>query len=94
MSFLQNAGVAAVLLTRAHRGMTLVGREIPTVHVAASAREVFDVVGAGDTVIATLSLALGARIALPDAARLANFAAGVGGRQARHGHGHADRTGR
>jgi D-beta-D-heptose 7-phosphate kinase/D-beta-D-heptose 1-phosphate adenosyltransferase len=74
---LQNAGVAAVLLTRAHRGMTLVGREIPTVHVAASAREVFDVVGAGDTVIATLSLALGARIALPDAARLANFAAGV-----------------
>ena len=76
-AILRVAGVAAVLLTRAHRGMTLVGREIPTVHVAASAREVFDVVGAGDTVIATLSLALGARIALADAARLANFAAGV-----------------
>ena len=57
--------------------MTLVGKDIPTVHVAASAREVFDVVGAGDTVIATLSLALGAKLELAVAARLANSAAGV-----------------
>jgi D-beta-D-heptose 7-phosphate kinase/D-beta-D-heptose 1-phosphate adenosyltransferase len=76
-AILRTAGVSAVLLTRAHRGMTLVGREMATVHVAASAREVFDVVGAGDTVIATLSLALGAQLGLADAARLANFAAGV-----------------
>jgi len=76
-AILDQAGVAAVLLTRAHRGMTLVGRGIPAVHIAASAREVFDVVGAGDTVIATLSLALGAHLELAEAARLANFAAGV-----------------
>jgi len=47
------------------------------VHIEASAREVFDVVGAGDTVIATLSLALGAKLNMEEAARLANFAAGV-----------------
>lgn len=76
-SILSSSGVDAVLLTRAHRGMTLVGSSTATVHIQASAREVFDVVGAGDTVIATLSLALGAKLALADAARLANFAAGV-----------------
>jgi D-beta-D-heptose 7-phosphate kinase/D-beta-D-heptose 1-phosphate adenosyltransferase len=74
---LASAGVAAVLLTRAHRGMTLVQNGAPAQHIEASAREVFDVVGAGDTVIATLSLALGAGIDLPEAARYANFAAGV-----------------
>jgi D-beta-D-heptose 7-phosphate kinase/D-beta-D-heptose 1-phosphate adenosyltransferase len=77
LSILGSAGVEAVLLTRAHRGMTLVGGGGAAVHIEASAREVFDVVGAGDTVIATLSLALGARLDLAEAARLANFAAGV-----------------
>jgi D-beta-D-heptose 7-phosphate kinase / D-beta-D-heptose 1-phosphate adenosyltransferase len=76
-SILRSAGVEAVLLTRAHRGMTLVGTGMDTVHIEASAREVFDVAGAGDTVIATLSLALGAKLGLAEAARLANFAAGV-----------------
>jgi D-beta-D-heptose 7-phosphate kinase/D-beta-D-heptose 1-phosphate adenosyltransferase len=76
-AILADAGVGAVLLTRAHRGMTLVGTGVATVHIAASAREVFDVVGAGDTVIATLSLALGAGLGLTEGARLANFAAGV-----------------
>jgi D-beta-D-heptose 7-phosphate kinase / D-beta-D-heptose 1-phosphate adenosyltransferase len=77
VSILRSAGVGAVLLTRAHRGMTLVGATTETLHIEASAREVFDVVGAGDTVIATLSLALGAKLDLAEAARLANFAAGV-----------------
>jgi D-beta-D-heptose 7-phosphate kinase/D-beta-D-heptose 1-phosphate adenosyltransferase len=76
-SILRAAEVDAVLLTRAHRGMTLVGAGDGAVHIQASAREVFDVVGAGDTVIATLSLALGAKLELPVAARLANAAAGV-----------------
>ncbi len=76
-SILETAGVDAVLLTRAQRGMTLVGGGRPSVHIEASAREVFDVVGAGDTVIATLALALGAELDLAEAARLANFAAGV-----------------
>ncbi len=74
---LADARVAAVLVTRAHRGMTLVAGGVPAVHIEASAREVFDVVGAGDTVIATLSLALGAQLELPAASRLANLAAGV-----------------
>jgi D-beta-D-heptose 7-phosphate kinase/D-beta-D-heptose 1-phosphate adenosyltransferase len=76
-SILHSAGVDAVLLTRAHRGMTLVGAGRTVVHIEASAREVFDVVGAGDTVIATLALALGAGLDLAEAARLSNFAAGV-----------------
>lgn len=74
---LRTAGVGAVLLTRAHRGMTLMASDSPAVHIQASAREVFDVVGAGDTVIATLALGLGAKLDLAEAARLANFAAGV-----------------
>jgi D-beta-D-heptose 7-phosphate kinase / D-beta-D-heptose 1-phosphate adenosyltransferase len=76
-SILRDAGVKSVLITRGHRGMTLVSPDFDTVHIQASAREVFDVVGAGDTAIATLALALGARLALPEAARLANLAAGV-----------------
>ena len=76
-AILEDAAVDSVLLTRAHRGMTLVGLGRSAVHIEASAREVFDVVGAGDTVIATLSLALGAQIDIAEAARLANFAAGV-----------------
>jgi D-beta-D-heptose 7-phosphate kinase/D-beta-D-heptose 1-phosphate adenosyltransferase len=76
-SLLAKAAVAAVLVTRAHRGMTLVTAGGPVLHVEASAREIFDVVGAGDTVIATLSLALGAKLDLAECARLANYAAGV-----------------
>lgn len=76
-TILNSASVGAILLTRAHRGMTLVGHGYATLHLRASAREVFDVVGAGDTVIATLSLALGAGIPLSDAADLANRAAGI-----------------
>jgi D-beta-D-heptose 7-phosphate kinase/D-beta-D-heptose 1-phosphate adenosyltransferase len=76
-SILRDCGVDNVLLTRAQRGMTLVGRNLAASHIRASAREVFDVVGAGDTVIATLALALGAKLELPEAARLANVAAGI-----------------
>ncbi len=68
---------AGVLVTRAHRGMTLVQADETPLHIPTVAREVFDVVGAGDTVVATLALSLGAGHALSDAARLANAAAGV-----------------
>jgi D-beta-D-heptose 7-phosphate kinase / D-beta-D-heptose 1-phosphate adenosyltransferase len=77
LAILNDAGVESVLLTRAHRGMTLISPGGAALHIPASAREVFDVVGAGDTVIATLSLALGAGLPLSDAAKLANCAAGV-----------------
>lgn len=73
----QRAGIEAVLVTRAHRGMTLVGPHGQHEHIRASAREVFDVVGAGDTVVATLALSLGAGHPLTEAATLANLAAGI-----------------
>ncbi len=74
---LERAGLDAVLVTRAERGMTLVQRDAPVTHLAASARDVFDVVGAGDTVVATVALALGAGMPLAEAARIANAAGGL-----------------
>jgi D-beta-D-heptose 7-phosphate kinase / D-beta-D-heptose 1-phosphate adenosyltransferase len=67
----------AMLITRAEQGMTLVRRAGGPVHVRSVAREVFDVVGAGDTVSAALALALGAGAELEAAARIANAAAGI-----------------
>ena len=74
--FRDRAGCDSVLITRGEHGMTLLG---PTeqAQLAAEAREVADVTGAGDTVIATMTLALAAGASLLDAARLANKAAGV-----------------
>ncbi len=69
--------VDAVLVTRSKRGMTLVASNGAVYDFAAEAREVADVTGAGDTVVATLALALAAGAALPVAARLANIAAGI-----------------
>lgn len=66
----------ALLLTRSEEGMTLFTAAGAT-HEAAQAREVFDVSGAGDTVIATLAVMLAAGCSLPHAMRLANRAAGV-----------------
>jgi D-beta-D-heptose 7-phosphate kinase/D-beta-D-heptose 1-phosphate adenosyltransferase len=67
----------AALVTRGEHGMSLFERGRPPVHVSASAREVFDVTGAGDSVIATMALAVVAGATLPEAALLANCAAGV-----------------
>ncbi len=73
---LQRHGFGAVLVTRAQDGMSLVTpAEIR--HYPAEAKEVFDVSGAGDTVVATLAAALAVNIPLHDAARLANIAAGI-----------------
>ena len=69
--------VKAILITRGAAGMTLAERGAAVLHLPASAREVFDVSGAGDTVVATLALALAAKQTLADAARLANAAAGI-----------------
>jgi D-beta-D-heptose 7-phosphate kinase/D-beta-D-heptose 1-phosphate adenosyltransferase len=67
----------AVLVTRGEHGMSLFEKGRAPLHVPAAAREVFDVTGAGDSVIATMALALAAGAALPEAAALANCAAGV-----------------
>jgi rfaE bifunctional protein kinase chain/domain len=67
----------AALITRGEQGMSLFEPGRRPVHIPTAAREVFDVTGAGDTVIATIALARCARAGLPEAARLANLAAGV-----------------
>jgi D-beta-D-heptose 7-phosphate kinase/D-beta-D-heptose 1-phosphate adenosyltransferase len=67
----------ALLITRGERGMTLVRREAPPLHLPARAREVFDVTGAGDTVVALLAAALAADQDLEQAAQLANIGAGL-----------------
>ncbi len=74
---LRDAALDSILITRAEHGMTLVPRDEGATHLKACAREVFDVVGAGDTVVATLALALGSRRPLEESARLANVAAGL-----------------
>jgi len=66
-----------LLVTRSERGMTMVGKDIGVIDLPAEAREVFDVTGAGDTVIATLAAALGVGTDMADAAALANLAASL-----------------
>ncbi len=69
-------GIEALLLTRSEEGMTLFTAEKET-HESAMAREVYDVSGAGDTVIATLAVMLASGLSMADAMRWANRAAGV-----------------
>jgi D-beta-D-heptose 7-phosphate kinase/D-beta-D-heptose 1-phosphate adenosyltransferase len=74
------AGTAGALVTRGEEGMSLglrIGRRFSHWHVRATAREVFDVTGAGDTAIATLALALAAGALPHEAMALSNLAAGV-----------------
>ena len=68
----------AVLITRGSRGMALFEPDRPTVHIPISGSDqIADVTGAGDTVIATMTLALAAGATYEEAARLANFAGGL-----------------
>jgi len=73
---LQRHGFGAVLVTRAEDGMSLVTNDAVR-HYPGEAREVFDVSGAGDTVVATLAAAMAVQVPLFEAARLANIAAGI-----------------
>jgi rfaE bifunctional protein kinase chain/domain len=72
----QELDLQALLLTRSEEGMTLF-QASGTHHVSAQAREVFDVTGAGDTVIATMAVLLGAGLSLQDALPWANRAGGL-----------------
>lgn len=67
----------AVLITRGEAGMTLFEKGKPMVTIPTMAKEVFEVTGAGDTVIATLSLGLATGLSFVEAATLANIAAGI-----------------
>ncbi len=70
-------GVEALLVTRGASGMSLMMRAHPAVHVPTEAKEVYDVTGAGDTVIAVLGTMIGARKGLGEAVSWANRAAGI-----------------
>lgn len=72
----QRIGVESILITRGEHGMWL-DHAGADGYLPATAREVADVTGAGDTVIATLALAIAAGATMPEAARLANEAAGI-----------------
>jgi D-beta-D-heptose 7-phosphate kinase/D-beta-D-heptose 1-phosphate adenosyltransferase len=74
---MEQAGAKAILVTRSEKGMTLVERGGGVTSVPARAREVFDVSGAGDTVIAALALARASGRTLAQAMHIANAAAGV-----------------
>ncbi|HEY4042709.1 MAG TPA: D-glycero-beta-D-manno-heptose 1-phosphate adenylyltransferase [Rhodopila sp.] len=74
---LEATGGEAVLITRSAKGLTLVCRDVSALHLPTRAREVADVSGAGDTMVAALAVALGAGAPLPEAAMLANATAGI-----------------
>ena len=67
----------ALLITRSEQGMSLIRRNQEPLHIPTRAKEVFDVTGAGDTVIATLACAIAAKQSWINAIQLANLAAGV-----------------
>ncbi|KRV71705.1 bifunctional D-glycero-beta-D-manno-heptose-7-phosphate kinase/D-glycero-beta-D-manno-heptose 1-phosphate adenylyltransferase HldE [Pseudomonas citronellolis] len=77
LKLLGDLDLGALLVTRGEHGMTLLRPGHPALHLPARAREVFDVTGAGDTVISTLAGALAAGEDLPQAVALANLAAGI-----------------
>ncbi len=74
---LRSSGAEAVLVTRSARGLTLVQRDAPALHLPTEAREVADVSGAGDTLIATFAVNLAHGADLAESARIANVAAGL-----------------
>lgn len=74
---IRELGLEALLLTRGGQGMTLIQANDEVLHLPAYAHEVYDVTGAGDTVIAVLGAALAARVDLAQAVALANLAASI-----------------
>lgn len=74
---LKDSGIEHLLVTRGEEGMALFGDGAKVVYIPTVAREVFDVTGAGDTVISTIALSLVARLSILESAVLANIAAGI-----------------
>ncbi len=77
LNLLKELDLQAMLVTRSEQGMTLIRRDHEEFHLPTQAKEVYDVTGAGDTVIATLALAVAANADYPQASALANIAAGI-----------------
>src|SRR5690625_1315566 len=77
MQLVTDLACNGLLITRGEEGMTLLSVDHEPLHIPAQAQEVFDVTGAGETVIAGLASAIAAGLAQPKAAQLANIAAGI-----------------
>jgi len=77
LQLVKDLGLGGVLVTRGEEGMSYIGADRQTIHIPAHAREVYDVTGAGDTVIATLGCGLAIGGELKDVLRLSNVAAGI-----------------
>ncbi|MFI4937003.1 MAG: bifunctional D-glycero-beta-D-manno-heptose-7-phosphate kinase/D-glycero-beta-D-manno-heptose 1-phosphate adenylyltransferase HldE [Candidatus Berkiellales bacterium] len=77
LKLVEDLNLTALLVTMGSRGMLLIEANKPAFHIRAQAREVFDITGAGDTVIAVLGACLAAGSSLSEAAVLANLAAGI-----------------
>lgn len=77
LSIIEDYELQALLVTRSEKGMTLIRKDKPELHLPAQAKEVFDVTGAGDTVISTLAASLACDTELEQAVALANVAAGI-----------------
>ena len=76
-TLIKELGLEALLVTRGEHGMSLIRDNAPELHIPARTRDVFDVTGAGDTVISVLGAALAAGADLPEAVALSNIAAGL-----------------
>ncbi len=74
---LRDLNLEALLITRGENGMSLIRQNEPEQHFPARARDVYDVTGAGDTVISVVAACLGAGTPLPESVALANIAAGL-----------------
>ncbi|MCW9733655.1 bifunctional D-glycero-beta-D-manno-heptose-7-phosphate kinase/D-glycero-beta-D-manno-heptose 1-phosphate adenylyltransferase HldE [Avibacterium sp. 20-15] len=77
LKLIQDIELSALLVTRSEKGMTLLRPEQPPFHLPTEAKEVFDVTGAGDTVISVLATALADGRSFEEACYLANVAAGI-----------------
>ena len=77
LRLVRELNLEAILITRGEHGMTLIRPDSPELHLPARAQEVFDVTGAGDTVISVLAASMAAGDGLADATALANLAAGL-----------------
>lgn len=77
LGLIQELELDGLLVTRSEEGMSLFQRDGGKAHIPTRAREVYDVTGAGDTVIATVGTAYAAKAAASDAVQLANIAAGI-----------------
>lgn len=76
-ALIESLDLGGILVTRSEEGMSLFERNGRTLHVPTRAREVYDVTGAGDTVIATIAAAYAVKADTEDAVHLANMAAGL-----------------